>query len=106
MFRHDVAFKDTYRLSGKKSPESRGFLATFPVFELRLGGFFVGLQPANQHVNGTDLDPGFTMGSNVFVILAQPPAAAQPREGALHHPTDLHRHEARLIRGLAAYLDA
>jgi len=51
----------SHRLSGKKSPELRDFLVTFRIFELRFGGFFVGLQTANHHVNGTDLDPGFTV---------------------------------------------
>src|ERR1700688_2207605 len=73
----------------RNRPESGDFLAAFGIFKLRRGVFFVGLQTANHHVYGTDLDPGFTVGGYVLIILAQPPTSSQPGKGTLHHPANL-----------------
>src|SRR4051812_5155429 len=95
----------TYRLSGKSSPESGGFLFLFGIFEIRLSVIRVGLQSPEHALGGADADPVHAGGSVIFVVLTQPPVAVHTGDGLLHHPAYLQRHEPLLVGGLARRLD-
>src|ERR1700728_4018840 len=101
-----VGVSTANRLSGKKSACSRDFLVTFWVLECRLRALGIGLEAANHHLDGTDLNTGFTMSSLVLVISAQPATASQPSDSTLHHPADLQGDELLLVGRFAADLQA